>query len=37
LNKITPIAIAQLAIKQRCEYLLNFFSDLSKNFNEVFT
>jgi hypothetical protein len=37
LNKITPIAIAQLAIKQRYECLLNFFSDLSKNFNEVFT
>jgi hypothetical protein len=37
LNKITPIAIAQLAIKHRCGCLLNFFSDLSKNFNEVFT
>mgnify|MGYP002867963583 CR=1 FL=1 len=37
LSKITPIAIAQLAINKRCECVLIFFSDLSKNFNEVFT
>ncbi|MFN0014068.1 MAG: hypothetical protein ACKVU2_05920 [Saprospiraceae bacterium] len=37
LSKITPIAIAQLAIKNGCECVLIFFSDLSKNFNEVFT
>jgi len=37
LRKITKIAIAQLAIKYGCECVLIFFSDLSKNFNEVFT
>lgn len=37
LRKITPIAIAQLAIRYGCECVLIFFSDLSKNFNEVFT
>lgn len=37
LAKISPIAIAQLAIKNNCECVLIFFSELSKNFNEVFT
>jgi hypothetical protein len=37
LRKITPIAIAQLAIKNNCNGVLIFFSELSKNFNEVFT
>jgi len=37
LAKIGPIAIAQLAISHNCECVLIFFSDLSKNFNEVFT
>ena len=37
LHKITPIAIAQLAIRQNCPCVLIFFSELSKNFNEVFT
>lgn len=37
LQKITPIAIAQLAIKKNCHCVLIFFSELSKNFNEVFT
>jgi len=37
LGKITPIAIAQLAIRHNCNCVLIFFSDLSKNFNEVFT
>jgi len=37
LNKITPIAIAQLAIKRNCVCSLIFFSDLSKNIHEVFT
>lgn len=37
LNKITPIAMAQLAIMAACDAVLIFFSDLSKNFNEVFT
>jgi hypothetical protein len=37
LNKITPIAIAQIAIIHNCHCALIFFSDLSKNFNEVFT
>jgi hypothetical protein len=37
LPKITPIAIAQLAIKAKCSCVIIFFSELSKNFNEVFT
>ena len=37
LHKITPIAIAQLAIRHNCPCVLIFFSELSKNFNEVFT
>lgn len=37
LDKIAPIAIAQLAIRHRCECVLIFFSELSKNFNEVFS
>lgn len=37
LRKITPIAIAQLAIKNNYHGVLIFFSDLSKNLNEVFT
>lgn len=37
LRKITPIAIAQLAIRSNCGCVLIFFSELSKNFNEVFT
>jgi hypothetical protein len=37
LGKITPIAIAQLAIKHRCDCIPIFFSDLSMNFNEVFS
>jgi hypothetical protein len=37
LRKITPIAIAQLAIKNNCKGVLIFFSELSKNFNEVFS
>jgi hypothetical protein len=37
LRKITLIAIAQLAIKNNCKGVLIFFSELSKNFNEVFS
>jgi len=37
LNKITPIAIAQLAIKHNAHCVLFFFSELSKNFQAVFT
>ena len=37
LSKITPIAIAQLAIKNNCDCALTFFSDLSKNLLWVFT
>lgn len=37
LPKITPIAIAQLAIRAKCDCVLIFFSELSKNFKEVFT
>lgn len=37
LNKITPIAIAQLAIKHNCHCALSFFSNLSKNYQWVFT
>lgn len=37
LRKIDPIAIAQLAIRRNCACVLVFFSDISKNFNEVFT
>lgn len=37
LPKIDPIAIAQLAIRNNCVCVLIFFSDLSKNFNDVFT
>jgi hypothetical protein len=37
LPKITLIAIAQLAINANCECVFIFFSDLSKNFNKVFT
>ncbi len=37
LLKITPIAIAQLAINANCGCVFIFFSDLSKNFNKVFT
>ena len=37
LRTITPIAIAQLAITHNCECVLIFFSELSKNFKEVFT
>lgn len=36
LQKITPIAIAQLAIQYALECVHSFFSDLSKNFNLVF-
>ena len=37
LDKITPIAIAQLAIKHNCECVFTFFSELSKNFKDTFT
>ena len=37
LAKITPIAITQLAITHNCECVSIFFSELSKNFNAVFT
>ena len=37
LNKITPIAIAQLAIKHNCHCAVIFFSNLSKNYQWVFT
>ena len=37
LGKITPIAIAQLAIRRNCECVFTFFSELSKNFNAIFT
>jgi hypothetical protein len=37
LPKIDPIAIAQLAIRHNCQSVLIFFSEISKNFNEVFT
>lgn len=37
LNKITPIAIAQLAIKYHCRCVIIFFSNLSKNYQWVFT
>lgn len=37
LSRIAPIAIAQLAIRHNCPCVLIFFSDLSKNFNEVFS
>lgn len=37
LNKITPIAIAQLAIKHNCDCVIIFFSNLSKNYQWVFT
>ena len=37
LLKITPIALAQLAIRNNCDCVLIFFSELSKNFNEIFT
>lgn len=35
--KISPIAIAQLAIRDKCDCVFIFFSELSKNFHEVFT
>lgn len=37
LPKIDPIAIAQLAIRHNCECVLVFFSDISKNFYQLFT
>jgi hypothetical protein len=37
LDKITPIAIAQLAIKHNCECVFTFFFELSKNFKDAFT
>jgi hypothetical protein len=37
LRKIDPISIAQLAIRKNCEGVLIFLSNISKNFNEVFT
>lgn len=37
LKRISPIAIAQIAIKQNAECVLIFFSELSKNFQSVFT
>lgn len=37
LDKITPIAIAQLAIRHGCQGVFIFFSELSKNFNEIFS
>jgi hypothetical protein len=37
LIKICPLAIAQLAISHGCECVMAFFSELSKNFNEVFS
>ena len=37
LKKISPIAIAQLAIKHNASSVLIFFSELSKNFQSVFT
>ncbi len=37
LDKIAAIAIAQLAIKQDRLGVTTFFSELSKNFNEIFT
>jgi Transposase DDE domain len=37
LPQIAPITIAQLAIRNICNCVLNFFSDLSKNFHKVFT
>ncbi|HRI60466.1 MAG TPA: transposase [Saprospiraceae bacterium] len=37
LSRIAPIAIAQLAIRHNCTCVLIFFSELSKNFNMVFT
>ena len=36
-DKITPVAIAQLAIEHNCECGSDFFSELSKNFKEAFT
>lgn len=37
IRKIAPIALAQLAIRNKCPGVMIFFSELSKNFNEVFT
>jgi hypothetical protein len=37
LTKISPIAIAQAAIRQNAHCALIFFSELSKNFHHVFT
>ena len=37
LAKINPLAIAQLAIRHQCQCVVIFFSELSKNFNEVFS
>ncbi|MFM8373149.1 MAG: transposase, partial [Bacteroidota bacterium] len=37
LPKITPVTIAQLAIKAKCACVLTFFSDMSMNFNQIFT
>jgi hypothetical protein len=37
LGKITPVAMAQLAIKYNCKCVLIFLSELSKNFNAVLT
>lgn len=37
LIKISPLALAQLAIHKDFECVSNFFSDLSKNFHEVFS
>jgi hypothetical protein len=36
-GKITPVAIAQLAIEHNCECGSDFFSELSKNFKDAFT
>jgi hypothetical protein len=37
LPKITPTALAQLAIRHNCLCVLVFFSDLSKKFDEFVT
>jgi hypothetical protein len=36
-GKITPVAIAQLAIEHNCGCGSDFFSELSKNFKDAFT
>ena len=37
LPKITPVTIAQLAIRTKCACILTFFSDMSKHFSQIFT